>query len=205
VYFTTLFPENSNIIVIGANTGITTIPLARNIPGGKVFAIEPVTDNFKTLRRVIKYFRFSNVEAINIALGNENKEIEMVMPIVEKTKSHGLSHIEDKSISGYEDGIRFKVQMKKLDDIFSSFEGKIDGIKIVAENYEWFIFDGGKELITKHRPLIYCELWFNDNRQKVLEQVKSWDYEIKILEGQNLIQYISEKHHTKNLFFVPQR
>jgi len=204
IYFTTLFPKNANIIVIGANTGITTIPIAKNVPSGKVFAIEPIPVNFKTLQRVIKYFKFFHIEPINIALGNENKEIEMVMPIVENTKSHGLCHIDDKNIRETKAGIKFKVLMKKLDDIFSSFNGKIDGMKIVAENYEWFIFDGGKELIAKHRPLIYCELWFNNSRSKVLEQIKSWNYEIKVLEGNKLIQYNSQFHFTPCFFFVPK-
>ena len=204
VYFTKLFASDANVIVIGANTGITTIPIAKNVPGGKVFAIEPIPDNFKTLQRVIKYFKFSHIEPINVALGNENKEIEMVMPIVENTKSHGLCHIDDKNIRETEGGIKFKVMMKKLDDIFSSFVGKIDGIKIVAENYEWFIFEGGKNIIAKHRPLMYCELWFNDDRKKVLEQIKSWNYEVMILEGTELIQYNSLQHHIKCFFFVPK-
>ncbi len=203
IYFTKLFPKDANIIVIGANTGITTIPIAKNVPEGKVFAIEPIPDNLKTLQRVIKYYKLFHIDPINVALGNENKEIEMVMPIVAKTKSHGLCHIDDKNIRETKVGIKFKVQMKKLDDIFSSFEGKIDGIKIVTGNYEWFIFDGGKELIAKHRPLMYCELWFNDNKQEVLELIKSWNYEIKVLEGKKLVQYNSQQHFKVCFFFVP--
>ncbi|MEO6694444.1 MAG: FkbM family methyltransferase [Ignavibacteria bacterium] len=203
VYFTKLFRRDANVIVIGANTGITTIPIAKNVLSGKVFAFEPIDQNYKTLLRIIDYFNFTNIETYNIALGNKNTEIEMVMPVVDNTRSHGLCHIDDGSVPAYEQGIKFRVLMKKLDDIFKSFEGKLDGIKIVAENYEWFIFDGAKEIINKHRPLIYCELWFNEQRQKVLKQVHDWDYDIKVLENEKLIDYNPEQHHTKNLFFVP--
>lgn len=49
VYFSNLFPSDSNILILGANTGITTIPVAKNVRDGKVFAIEPVPENYSTL------------------------------------------------------------------------------------------------------------------------------------------------------------
>ena len=36
------YSKNSNILVLGANTGITTVPVALNVAPGKVIAIEPV-------------------------------------------------------------------------------------------------------------------------------------------------------------------
>lgn len=204
MFFTKLFSDNANIIVIGANTGITTIPIAKNVSKGKVFAIEPVPDNYSVLKKIIKFYKLSNTEALSCALGSENKMIEMVMPIVEKTKSHGLCHIDHDNIEGYEKGIKFKVEMKKLDDLFSSYKESIDGIKIVAENYEKFIFEGGEQLIKKNMPLIYCELWFNENRLRTMDLIRSWNYQIYVLDNNKLVRYDEKKYHTKNLFFVPE-
>ncbi len=203
VYFSKLFEKDANIIVIGANTGITTIPVAKNVKNGKVIAIEPVPVNFRTLQRVINYFKLQNVIPVNIALGRENGVIEMILPIINKTKSHGLAYVKDDSIKGFQEGIKYNVTLKKLDDVEEVRKMKVDGIKIVSENYEKFIFEGGEEIINKNRPLIYCELWFNENRNKTLSLIKSWNYDIKVLENNKLVSYLSEKHRTKNLFFVP--
>jgi len=204
VFFSKMFPDKSNVIVIGANTGITTVPVAKNIPGGKVFAIEPVPENFKTLNRVIKFFKLKNIFPENVALGNENKIISMIMPVINDVKSHGLAHIKEESIEDHENGINYTVPMKRLDDLFVNSNEKIHGIKIVAENYEKFIFEGGKETILKHKPLIYCELWLNENRLKTLELIQSWDYDVKVLDNKNLIPYDPVIHTTKNLFFIPK-
>lgn len=203
VYFSKMFGRGSNIIVIGANTGITTVPVAKNVPEGKVFAIEPIRENYRTLERVIVRFGLKNVESMNFALGRESGTAEMVLPVLENTKSHGLCYVREESIAGYQEGITYKVPMKTLDEIFTKDKLKIDGIKIVAENYEKFIFLGGEEFIRKNMPVIYCELWFNENRRKTLELITSWGYSINVLSGHELVPLDENIHHTKNLFFLP--
>ncbi|MBL8007107.1 MAG: FkbM family methyltransferase [Ignavibacteria bacterium] len=203
VFFSRMFKEDSNVLILGANTGITTVPVARNISKGRVIAIEPVPDNFKTLVSVTDYFKCRNVTALNFALGKENRDIEMYMPVINKTKSHGLAYVNDESIEGFEEGIKYRVMMKKLDSVEEVSDLKIDGIKIVAENYEKNILEGGKDTLMKHRPLIYCELWFNENRKNTLSLIKSWNYEIRILNNGKLIPADESLIKTKNLFFIP--
>lgn len=198
-----MFSENSNIIVIGASTGITTIPLAKRVKHGKVFAIEPVKENYFTIEKVVKFYNLKNIKTINYALGNENKTIEMIMPIINSTKSHGMCHIEGARQSN--EGIKFEVQMKRLDDMEEFFHIKIDGIKIVVESYDEFIFKGGENLIKKTMPIIYCELWLlNENRTRTLELVKKLNYNIKVLEDDRLVDINSKNAESRFLFFIPQ-
>ncbi len=204
LYFTGLFESSANIIVIGANTGITTVPIAKKVNEGKVYAIEPVIENYNALTKVLKHYKLKNVETINIALGNENKMVDMIMPVLNDAKSHGLCHVNDESISGYKEGIIIPVKMQKLDELFLNYGAKINGIKIVAENYERFIFEGSEEVIKKNRPLIYCELWYNENREKTLDMIRKWNYDIKVLVKGRLVNYIEKIHFTKNLFFIPK-
>jgi len=204
LHFTKLFSDDANIIIIGANTGITTVPISKNVPNGKIFAVEPVKENYDILVKVIEHYKLKNTKALNYALGSENKMIEMVMPIVDNTKSHGLCYIGEVNQEKYGKGIKFTVEMKKLDDLFSTFKESIDGIKVVAENYEKFIFEGAEELIKKNMPLIYCELWFNENRNKVLDLIRSWNYEIFVFANNALVLYDENKHPTRSLFFVPK-
>lgn len=203
LYFTKMFSPSSNIIVIGASTGITTIPLAKRVKYGKVFAIEPVKENYLAILEVARFYNQKNVETINYALGNENKTIEMIMPIINSTKSHGMCHIEGARQS--DEGIKFDVKMKRLDDMPEFFQIKIDGIKIVVESYDEFIFKGGENLIKKNMPVIYCELWLlNENRTKTLELVTKLNYKIKVLEGDRLVDINSENEKSRFLFFIPQ-
>jgi hypothetical protein len=68
LFFNELLGENAIIVVIGACTGITTIPLAKGKANRKVFAYEPLSSNFKILNRVVSYFNLNNVFNYNLGL-----------------------------------------------------------------------------------------------------------------------------------------
>jgi len=205
IHFLNLLPDNGLVLDIGANIGIMTVHLARKLPNSKIVAFEPIPQNLKTLHRVIKYYKLNNVSVKEIALGNENNEIEMVLPVVNSVKMQGLSHVVHDSIDEYNEGIKIEVDSKKLDDIedIKSSELEITGIKIDIENFEYFALKGGENLIKKHKPIIYCELWENENRTKCFDLLKSLDYKVMVLDNDNLSQ-INENNITKqNFFFIP--
>ncbi|MHB8339238.1 MAG: FkbM family methyltransferase, partial [Ignavibacteriaceae bacterium] len=52
-----LLSEDSVVLDIGANIGIMTVLLAKKCNKGKVFAFEPIEDNFNALQRVLKFFK----------------------------------------------------------------------------------------------------------------------------------------------------
>ncbi|MFC1734387.1 FkbM family methyltransferase, partial [candidate division KSB1 bacterium] len=115
LHFLNLIPDNSTILDIGANIGIMTVHFARKLKKSNVFSIEPVPENVKALRRIIGFYKLKNVKVINIALGNRNGEVEMVLPIIQSVKMQGLSHVLHPDIKGFEDGQHFKATIKKLD------------------------------------------------------------------------------------------
>jgi hypothetical protein len=112
-----------------------------------------------------------------------------------------------KSITENNAGERFKIHVKKLDGIAELWNPAkpITAIKMDVENFEYFVLDGAKELLRKYKPLIYCELWDNENRVKCFELLKNLGYEIKILVNGKLIQYtdeVAKVHSTQNFFFT---
>ena len=115
----------------------------------------------------------------------------------------GLSHVLHESIEGNNEGEVFKVPVKKLDDIneIDINNKKINAIKIDVENFEYFVLKGGRELINKHRPLIYCELWEQENKSKTLELLINFNYDVKVKENNELVKYTNQK--TQNFFFIP--
>lgn len=208
LYFVSLIPANGIVLDIGANIGIMTIYLARKVKKGTVLAFEPIPHNTSILRKVLSYFHTSNVEVCEYALGNEEGEIEMVMPVIGAVKMQGLSHVVHQSITENNEGEKFKTEVKKIDTIerLKNTEQPVTAIKIDVENFEYFVLEGAKELLRKHKPIIYCELWDNENRYNCIELMQSLDYEVKVLLNGQLTAYARELnkiHPTQNFFFIP--
>jgi FkbM family methyltransferase len=201
-YFLSVIKPSSNVLDIGANIGIMTSNLASKANQGKVFAFEPIPDNIDTLKRIIRFRKLSNVQLFEYALGNETKQTQMVLPVVSAVKMQGLAHIIDKSITEFNDGITFSVPQYRLDDIPELQHIQIDAIKIDVENFEHQVFLGAKQLILKNKPIIYCELWDNQNRKNCFELMNELGYSIFVLQQNVLAPFEAGLHKTQNFFFV---
>lgn len=198
--FVDLMKSDSNVLDIGSNIGITTVHLAKKVKN--VYSFEPVPPNFKTLSAIVESYQLKNVTLFQLALGDDDTMIEMVMPEVENVQMQGLSHVVHEDLTDFNEGKRFKAPLKRLDNL-SDFENvKIHGIKLDVENFEYFALKGGEKLILRDEPIIYTELWENENRYKCFDLIKSWNYTIKVLENSDLVDFEPNKHTVQNFFFV---
>ena len=93
--------------------------------------------------------------------------------------------------------------MRKLDSLDELQDIKISGIKLDVENFEYFALKGGQKILIRDRPIVYTELWENDNRQKCFDFMTQLGYAIKIHEGGELIPYLPNEHSTQNFFLIP--
>lgn len=204
MHFMHMLRDGETILDIGANIGVMTIHLARAYPASRVFAFEPVPCNIRTLKRIVKHYKVNNVVLIEKALGNQPGQVNMVLPTEKKVRLHGLSHVMHSSITEYNEGQQFSVPMVTLDSIteWASLP-RIGGIKMDVENYEYYVLDGGKELLKKHRPIVYTELWANENRALCFELMGSLGYSIQVLEHGALTSYNPTQHTHQNFFFTP--
>lgn len=199
-HFLELLDENGGDLVdIGANIGIMTYYLSTRFPKCIVHSIEPIPVNFGILKRIKDRFQLSNVQLYPIALGQKPGILKMVMPYNGKTKMQGLSHVKHESISEWNEGDEFDVPVKTLDELFLG--ENIQGIKIDIENFEYFAFLGGRELLIKSKPIIYAELWNNDNRKSSFELLTSIGYEIYVIENGKMVLFDENKHTTQNFIF----
>lgn len=202
-FFLSLISENDIILDIGANIGIMTVYLARRAGKGMVYAFEPIPDNVKILNKIVSHFNLKNVSTNPIALGDKNGKIEMVMPVIGSVKMQGLSHVVHPSINEFNEGNKFSVEMKTLDEFFSRENSpKISAIKIDVENFEFFVLKGGEQVIKKCRPLIYIELWDNDNRKKCFDFFEKAGYTVKIVENGKLEKFDPSRHKKQNFVVV---
>lgn len=203
LYFEKSISSKSNIVVIGANTGITTIPFAKGKNNRTIFCYEPLLSNFTVLKKIIKHYNHSNIKAYNIALGNKVGLEKIILPTLNGTRKHGLAHIASPHISPVGDGEKFTVEIDKLDNRKELMNTKIDAIQLVAENYEFDILNGAQNIIKQNKPFIYCELWDNEHRLRTLELIKKYDYQIFYKKNNNLKLYDNSDYLGKKFFFKP--
>lgn len=140
-----------------------------------------------------------------MAVGNKNERLEMVMPVIDRVPMHGLSHAIHESITGNNTGLRFEVPMIKLDsyDQLANADRRITGIKIDVENFEYFVLKGAEQIIKKHMPIIYCELWDNQNRTDCISLLNNLGYSVFVLDKKKLISFDPVSHKKQNFFFIP--
>lgn len=202
--FLHLLPANTAVLDIGANIGIMTVHLARTIKGVTVYSFEPMPNNIGAFKRIIKYFKLDNVKLFEIALGNSEGEVEMVMPVISNVRMQGLSHVVHDSIPDNNEGERIKVPLKMLDNMIelTNSPKRISGIKIDVENFEFFVLDGAKQLIAKNRPVVYAELWENENREKCFELFKSLNYKTIVVVDKKAVEFDKAIHRTQNFIFL---
>lgn len=201
-YFLSLLKPGSTVLDIGANIGVMTYHLSRSHNNIKVIAFEPVLENIAVIKQVLSKFSITNVTLLETALGSHSGELKMVMPSKGKVRFHGLSHVvnPDEPVNG----TFYTVPVKKLDDVPQVSEVKsISGIKIDVENFEYEVLLGGASTIAVHRPVIYLELWDNDNRTKCFDLARKLNYKIMIRDGAGLQEFDPNRHVKQNFFFVP--
>ena len=86
LHFLQLMPDNGIILDVGANIGIMTAWLAKEKPNAQVVSFEPIKENFEVLTDIVKDGKFKNVSLRNIALGKENGNLTMIMPVIKNAK-----------------------------------------------------------------------------------------------------------------------
>jgi FkbM family methyltransferase len=199
-----MLPEEGTVLDIGANLGVMTYYLVKNHPSRRIFSFEPIPYNYRNLVRLKNKFRLTNVNTFQLALGNVNGFIDMVLPVKHAVRFHGLAHVRQETGDEKDGDEIFQCPVRRLDDIEELNKSGIiiTGVKIDVENYEYTVLKGAEKLLKKHNPVIYCELWDNENRTQTLKFLKEIGYEVFILENVSLATFDPANHETQNFFFV---
>ena len=198
-HFLGMIEPASTVLDIGANIGIMTAHLAK-MPTRRVFAIEPVPANARALRRIVDRFKLTNVKILELALGDREGQVQMIMPRHSSVRMQGLSHVVQEASD--EQGEVFTVPVKRLDDMPELQKVHISAIKMDVENFEAQVLEGGRGLISRCKPLVYCELWDNENRSRCFAIMRSLQYQIQVLENGKLVDF-NGSQQTQNFFFKP--
>lgn len=159
-------PKNPIILDIGSNIGNHLVYFSKISNAKRVYGFEPQKDIFDILDKNILLNK-CNAEIKNIALGDkiQNTEIDFF-----DKKNVGATSLKYNN--------KGTIETSTLDEEFKNLKEKIDFIKIDVEGFEYFVLKGGQNLLIKHQPIIWIEM-FNKNFFKVNELLNSFGYEIK--------------------------
>ena len=187
---------------IGCHIGTLALPLSKYIE--KVTAIEAYPLTFQHLEEHIKINNLKNIEVFNLAIGDENKKIYFLDDenIRIKNNTGGMHVITDgdilhKRLSSNIHSKKYSNEMKKLDDLNIS---NFDILLADVEGKEYELLKGGKNKITKYKPIVIVEIWNNNKRN--LESMQTTNDEIinyVINLGYKLIKQIGD-----NYIFLPK-
>jgi FkbM family methyltransferase len=134
-------PTGAAYLDVGANVGLTAIPLAAQRPDLQITAFEPVPSNAELLRRNIHINGIKNVEVIEVAVGNKK----------------GTLYIDDKgpwSTASATGVSGVAVATMRLDDLVHE---RVAFLKIDVEGHEPNVFDGARRILQNCAPLMFVE------------------------------------------------
>ena len=205
-YFLELIPDDGIVLDLGANIGVTSYHLAKKLPKSTIFSFEPLTLNMDTLKRVKKKYDLKNVNEFQVAVGDKPGILEMVMPVINNVPMHGLSHVVHEDNTEFNSGLKYQVPVICLDEFTPLLETnkRITALKIDVENFEYFVLKGAEHLITENQPVIYCELWDNENRKKCISFLNNLNYSAFILHKKELLPIDKTTIEKHNFFFLPR-
>jgi FkbM family methyltransferase len=138
--------EGNIVIDVGANIGWYTLQYAKLVGSkGKVFAFEPVSENFELLKRNVAENNYKNISCVQKAVSNQVKKVTMELS----------SRIGDHRIIQNTTSQKTTIQVDCTTlDIFFKEKNKIDFLKIDAEGFDFFVLEGAKQIIEKNRNIV---------------------------------------------------
>lgn len=190
--------SDGDILDIGANIGIMTYHLAKRFPHRRILAVEPMPSNFVVLKKIVEKYDLKNVELIPLAVGETKKELDMVLPIDHKVRMQGLAHVVHESIKEWNEGEIVTVSCDTIDHIAG--QQKIAGIKMDIENFEYFALKGATRVLLRDKPVVYMELWPNENRDNCFKLLQEINYRVYVSVDQKLVEYDVVLHAKKQNF-----
>ena len=175
-----LFKPSSNDVVVdvGAHVGKYTLYASKLAKKGKIIAIEPNKESFKTLIENLKLNNCKNVKAYNVATFDKKCKLKLWV-----TKDEGRSSVIEKRGNNFEIVTAFSLSHILEDNKIK----KVDWMKIDVEGAEIKVLKGAEKFLRKTKNLI-VEVQ-DKNEERVLKILRNHFKKIKIISKERDQKY----------------
>jgi FkbM family methyltransferase len=154
-FLTLLCDEDSRVLDVGANIGMTALAFSQICPRGQIAAIEPLPRTFRLLQRNVAESGVRNLKIFNFALGGSTGTVVMQG----HPSNFACSFIADNYTIPADDHFSYEVPVKRLDEAFSELSlDRLDFMKVDVEGFELEVFAGAKEILNTHKPIVFLEM-----------------------------------------------
>jgi FkbM family methyltransferase len=156
VFMESILKPSMVMMDVGANDGFFTVLAARQVgEKGRVYAFEPSEREYARLQANLELNQLSNVQTVRKAVANAGGQ--GLLRICEYGHE-GQNTLGDFVHKVSEEGVQ-DVELCTLDDFFKDEKlSRLDFIKIDVEGAEHKVLSGGRELISRFKPVIMLEL-----------------------------------------------
>ena len=147
--------EDSRVLDVGANIGMTSLAASKVCANGRIVAIEPIRRTYEFLQKNISTAGATNVTAFNFAAGNDN----VSLPMQANLSFLAGAFVSDKCNVEAKDHFRETVSVKTLDNEFPHlFLDRLDFMKIDVEGFELEVLKGAEGLLKRFQPTVLLEM-----------------------------------------------
>jgi len=160
--------SNDTIYDIGASNGCLTLPFARLVSKGSVFAFEPERHNFHTLCGNIAINNIYNTYCYQYAIGNKSGSI-----FVPELNHENIFDQTNVNLNRQYNCNGYNAILTTIDSIKSS---SCKLLKINNSGMEIDALQGGLETINANKPYIILNNYPKNNSNTLIELIKSLDY-----------------------------
>jgi len=138
------FREGDVVIDIGAHVGVVSIYLAKRWPGIRVYAFEPVPQNFARLERNIEANNAVGIHAFQLAVSGKGERVHLTGNFDEN--SGGISEHVTATLGAY----MHTAESVRLGQIFDQLQiQRCRLLKIDCEGAEYRVLMGGREYLNR--------------------------------------------------------
>ena len=165
--------KNRDILDVGGFIG-DSILILKPLTEKRVFSFEALEEHYELMKKTVAMNQLDNVILERMALGAENREIEIEVA----GSSSSINPNEAVEVKGSE-----KVMMRTLDSYVEEHPMDIGLIKVDIEGAEQQFMKGARKTIEKYRPVLLMSIYHNaDDFFHIKPIIESWNlgYKFKI-------------------------
>ncbi|HEV2989827.1 MAG TPA: FkbM family methyltransferase [Candidatus Angelobacter sp.] len=192
-----LVRPNAVVYDIGANVGFLTLIAARLAGNsGRIFAFEPLRENFGLLEHNLRINGFTNVIARNIALAAHDGTDDFVM-----SANATFGGLSTAAVKVQDEVGRIEVQVRRLDSLVEQESLPLPNlIKIDVEGAEEQVLEGALKTIARARPVLLIEL--HGTNHVISEKLATMGYFPAVVGG---AKSITDAHWNAQVVGFPER